>query len=162
MVYRHSLSYLFMRVRIRIKNRIQSEKKIDEKLVLSIGGIRQYFSIKGKDIDNTVVLFLHGGPGGPMTSVAYKYQYLWEQKYTLVNWEQRNAGKTYFLNKGKERVITDNLSIGVFVDDIYEIAIYLTERFHTDKIIIMGHSWGTVIGSLFAIRYRLWLKHILV
>lgn len=144
---------LFMRVRIRIKNRIQTEKKIDEKLVLFIGGIRQYFSIRGKDIDNPVVLFLHGGPGGPMTSVAYKYQYLWEQKYTVVNWEQRNAGKTYFINKGKERVITDNLSIGIFVDDIYEIAIYLTKRFHTDKIIIMGHSWGTIIGSLFAIRY---------
>lgn len=144
---------LFMRVRIRIKHRIQSEKKIDEKLVLSIGGIKQYFSIRGEDIDNPIILFLHGGPGGPMTSIAYKYQYLWEQKYTVVNWEQRNAGKTYFLNKGKERVIADNLSIDVFVDDIHEIAIYLTERFHSDKIIIMGHSWGTVIGSLFAIRY---------
>lgn len=66
----------FMRVKIRIKNRIQSEKNIDEKLVLSIGGIRQYFSIRGKDIDNPVVLFLHGGPGAPMTSVVYKYQYL--------------------------------------------------------------------------------------
>lgn len=144
---------ILMRVRIRIKHRIRSEKMIDEKLVLSIGGIKQYFSIRGKDIDNPVILFLHGGPGGPVTSVAYKYQYLWEQKYTVVNWEQRNAGKTYFLNKGKEQVIADNLSIGVFIDDIYEIATYLTERFHTGKIIIMGHSWGTVIGSLFTIKY---------
>lgn len=39
---------ILMRVRIRIKHRIRSEKMIDEKLVLSIGGIKQYFSIRGK------------------------------------------------------------------------------------------------------------------
>lgn len=144
---------IFMRMRIRIKHRIRTKKGIDEKLVLSIGGIKQSFSIRGKDTDNPIILFLHGGPGGPMTSVAYKYQSLWEQKYTVVNWEQRNAGKTYFLNKREKQIITDNLSISVFVEDINEIATYLTERFHTDKIIIIGHSWGTVIGSLFTLKY---------
>ncbi|MBB3108852.1 pimeloyl-ACP methyl ester carboxylesterase [Paenibacillus phyllosphaerae] len=134
-------------------HQIRSEKGIDEELVLDIGGIKQYLYIRGEDSGNPVVLFLHGGPGGPMTPMLYKYQYEWESYCTVVNWDQRNAGRTYLLNKNHADEVLATLTVDRMVEDIHEIVLYLKKRFRQESIIIMGHSWGTIIGSLFVQRY---------
>jgi len=126
---------------------------IDEEIVLSVGGIEQYLNIRGEDTSNPVILFLHGGPGGTMTSALHAYQYPWEQEYTVVNWDQRVAGKTYFLNKENAEELASQLSIDLMLDDLHEIVLYLRERFGKQKIIIMGQSWGSVLGSQFALEY---------
>lgn len=135
------------------EHQITTQKGIDQELVLEIGGIKQYLYLRGEDTNNPIILFLHGGPGGSMIPMLYTYQYGWESNYTVVNWDQRNTGKTYFLNKDNTEEVLSTLSADRIVEDIHEIVIYLTKRFHKEKIIIMGHSWGTVIGSLFVQRY---------
>lgn len=135
------------------KHRIHSKNGIDQELIIDIGGIKQYLYIRGQDTDNPVILFLHGGPGISMIPVLHKYQFKWEDDYTIVNWDQRNTGRTYFLNKKNADAVLASLSTNRLVEDIHEITLYLAKRFNQKNIIIMGHSWGTIIGSQFVQRY---------
>ena len=121
---------------------------LDEEKVIEINGIKQWLSIRGQHVNHPIILFVHGGPGSPMTPMIYKYQKYLEDEYTIVNWEQRNTGRTYFLNKAKETEIQKKLCIEQYVDDIYEVVTYLKETYKKD-IIIMGHSWGSTIGAIF-------------
>ena len=130
---------------------ITTEKGIDTEEIVEIGGIKQYLSIRGHDANNLILLVLHGGPGSPLSSEQYLYQRGWEKYYTVVNWDQRNAGKTYFLNDPEKTTYT--LSISRAMEDTREIVSYLKEKFKKDNVIILGHSWGTILGTTFAQNY---------
>ena len=125
---------------------------IDEERTVMINGIEQYLYIRGEDRANPVILFLHGGPGSPVTPMIYTYQSGLEGDYTVVNWDQRNAGKTYFLNKDRQEEVQATISIETSVQDTYELVQYLKQEFEQD-IIIMGHSWGSTLGVLFVNQY---------
>ena len=71
---------------------------LDEEKVIEINGIKQWLSIRGQHTNHPIILFVHGGPGSLMTPMIYKYQKYLEDEYTIVNWEQRSTGRTYFLN----------------------------------------------------------------
>lgn len=77
---------------------IKTKNGIEIYEVISIGGIQQFINIRGKDFDNPVLLFVHGGPRHVMTPIAHSFQDSWEDDFTVAQWDQRNAGKTYFLN----------------------------------------------------------------
>ncbi|WP_236879629.1 hypothetical protein [Clostridioides difficile] len=62
------------------------------------GGIQQALYIRGQNADNPIILWVHGGPGNSMMPFLQLYQYEWENDFTVVNWYQRNVGKTYFEN----------------------------------------------------------------
>lgn len=139
--------------KVRKEHHIVSEQGVDEEITLQVGGIPQHLYMRGQDTKNPVILFLHGGPGGAMSPMLYTYQYLWEDDYTVVNWDQRVSGKTYFLNKDNIQSITDTLSTEVLLEDAIEIIHYLNERFGKEKVILVGHSWGTVLGSQLALKH---------
>ncbi len=140
-----------IREKIRYDHRIVTENGIDEFVVTNIGGIEQCLYIRGNDRSNPIILFLHGGPGSPMTPFIYKYQDELENNHVVVNWDQRNSGKTYILNEGQGA--TENITVDILVEDVKEIVTYLSERFNRDNVVIMGHSWGTVLGTLFVQKY---------
>lgn len=133
------------------KSPITSEDGIDTEEIIEIGDTKQYLSIRGYDVNNPVLLVLHGGPGSPLTAEQYLYQRGWEKHYTVVNWDQRNVGKTYFLNDPEK--VTDTLSISRAVKDTKDVVLYLKEKFKKDNVIILGHSWGTILGTTFAQKY---------
>jgi pimeloyl-ACP methyl ester carboxylesterase len=118
---------------------------------IEIGGINQYINIRGNNIDNPIILFLHGGPGSPMTSLILGYQTEWEDTFTIVNWDQRNAGKTYTKNNFSQ--VFSTLNFEQILNDAWELTQHIKERFNKDKIIIMGHSWGSIIGSALVQRH---------
>ena len=68
-----------------------------------INGIRQYVQIRGKDKNNPILLFVHGGPGGSLAGICETVQAGWEEKFTVVNWDQRNTCKTFLQTKKKQR-----------------------------------------------------------
>ena len=70
-----------------------------------IGGIAQWVTIKGARCGNPVLLFLHGGPGNPMSPFADNLYRGWEQDFTLVQWDQRGAGMTYGKSKPAEDAV---------------------------------------------------------
>src|SRR5258708_16966556 len=84
--------------RIRVAQAIQSPPGIDSMEEIEVGGIKQWIHIRGRDRRNPILLYLHGGPGTPMMPFAYKFQAYLEGAFTVVEWDQRGSGKTYFAN----------------------------------------------------------------
>ena len=118
---------------------------IDLLETVEIGGIKQSLYIRGEDINKPVILFLHGGPGLPVIPFLHKFQYLWEKTYTIVQWDQRNAGKTFYLNDPD--VVLKSMSFERALEDAHEITQYLKQKLKKEQIIILGWSWGSVLGS---------------
>jgi pimeloyl-ACP methyl ester carboxylesterase len=63
-----------------------------------IDGIEQWVSIRGADRRNPVLLYIHGGPGYVSMPMSWWFARGWEDYFTVVQWDQRGAGKTYMLN----------------------------------------------------------------
>ena len=119
----------------------------------TIGGIKQSLIIRGENTGNPVLLFLHGGPG---TSEYSLFRYLnldIEDIFTVCYWEQRGAGMSYNKNIHKE-----TMNLEQMISDTIAVTDYLRYKFNKKKIYIMGHSWGTFLGS-YAVNKRPDLYH---
>jgi len=127
----------------------------EEKYVL-IGGIEQWITIKGKDLSKPVVLFLHGGPGSPSSPYSDAIFGQWEKDFILVHWDQRGAARTFGRNSpeelGEEYWIENPLTVEQMTADGIEVSEYLIEKLGKKKIIIVGSSWGSVLGVTMAIK----------
>lgn len=119
-----------------------SSTAIDETSFVSIGGIDQWISIKGENRDNPVLLVVHGGPGESQWPVADKYV-RWEKAFTVVLWDQRGAGHTY----GRYGAKTPNFTLDRIARDGTEVAEYLCRTLEKKKIIVLGHSWGSIVAT---------------
>ncbi|MBV4449255.1 alpha/beta hydrolase [Clostridium tyrobutyricum] len=108
-----------------------------------INGIDQYLFHGGTKYDNPVMLFLHGGPGFAESTLSHIFQEKWEEIFTIVHWDQRGAGKTFTKNPGRCP------TIDLMLKDLFEIIQYLKMKYNKQKIILFGHSWGTILGSIF-------------
>ncbi|HWR16269.1 MAG TPA: alpha/beta hydrolase [Terriglobales bacterium] len=128
---------------------------ISEHRTVAIGGIQQAITIRGNHKSNPVLLFIHGGPGYPIMPVSYTFQRPWEEYFTVVQWDQRAAGKTFGLNNPDK--VLPTLTTARFVDDAIELIRYLRTEFHQDKIFVLGHSWGSIIGLQIAQKHPEWL-----
>jgi len=116
---------------------------IDELKAVEIGGIKQWISVRGADPKNPVLLFLHGGPGTTMMGETWTYQRPWEDFFTVVQWDQRGAGKTFSEARRKTGA---PLSVDLMAKDTIELIQYLTKTYGKRKVILVGHSWGSVLG----------------
>ena len=134
-------------IAVRNFNLITSPAKINESLYLDINGQEQYINIRSTDINNPVILYLHGGPGNSDTPMSYVFSDYLVDDYTVVCWDQRGCGRTYFRNDDKNN---STLSFETALSDMEVLTSYLKERFSQEKIIIMGHSYGSVLGSAYA------------
>lgn len=136
-----ALAIMFFRIYNSLKTKIDTNNGIQENTYIKIGSIEQYLQIRGEDRNNPIILWLHGGPGFPLTYLTYYYQTALEKDYTIVYWEQRGCGRAFNGNKS-----SSNLTIQQLLTDTDEVIDYLQERFGQEKIIIIGQSWGTVLG----------------
>lgn len=114
---------------------------------VSINGINQYLFHCGTKQDNPVMLFLHGGPGSSEVLFAHAFQEKWEEIFTVIHWDQRGTGKTLTANPDKYP------TIDLMLRDLLEVVQYLKNKYNKEKIIILGHSWGSVLGSIFVKKY---------
>jgi pimeloyl-ACP methyl ester carboxylesterase len=113
-----------------------------------LAGGNQWISIRGNDLSKPVLLFLHGGPGSANLAKLRVEIPALEDHFIVVNWDQLGAGKSYHLGFDAR-----SLSIEKYISDAHELTLILKERFHTDKIYLMGFSWGTVPGLSLASRF---------
>jgi pimeloyl-ACP methyl ester carboxylesterase len=120
---------------------------IDESAYVKIGGIDQWLTIRGQDRNNPVLLILHGGPGDVTNAWGYAYFYEWEKYFTVVQWDQRGAGRT--LEKSGES-IAPTITIDRMAQDGIEVSEYLSGHLNQQKIVLVGHSWGSLLGLLMA------------
>lgn len=110
---------------------------------LEIGGVYQWIITRGKNENNPILLLLSGGPGGTETGRFLKFNDALEDHFVVVNWEQRGCEKSYSAIKD-----IDSFTLEQYVSDIHDLTEYLKDRFNKDKIYILGHSWGSIIGTL--------------
>jgi len=134
---------------------IDTTQGVNEQLKLRIGGVDQWVTIRGKDRRNPILLFLHGGPASTAMPEAYTFQTPWEDYFTVVQWDQRGAGKTYGANT--EEAMAPGMSIDGMTNDAAELVQYLREHYGKQKIFVLGHSWGTILGVNLAQRHPEWL-----
>ena len=124
-----------------------------------INGIRQYIQIRGADKKAPLMLFLHGGPGGSMAGLCHVMQPEWEHHFTVVNWDQRNACKTYLANKSNAAAISQSGTLEDYMADIDAVIAYLHTVYDFEEIILMGFSWGSLIGAEYAKRHGETVSH---
>jgi pimeloyl-ACP methyl ester carboxylesterase len=134
--------------------KVRGADGIDTGAFVRIGGIPQWISVRGRNRDAPLLLFLHGGPG--FTSIPSSWEYLtpWESYFTVVQWDQRGAGKTYGATAPEK--IAPTMSLERMVNDAEEVAAYLRRTYHRRKIVLVGHDWGSVLGAMLARRHPDW------
>ncbi len=115
------------------------EDSISEKVFLDINHSRQGMIIKGRNINNPIILVLHGGM--PEYFLTKRYPLNIEDDFTVVWWDQRGAGLSNNSKKGKEVI-----SLELLMDDTLAVTKYLLERFGKEKIYLLGHSGGSFLG----------------
>jgi proline iminopeptidase len=111
-----------------------------------IDGTEQSVVIRGRDRANPILLWIHGGPGSGQTPVARRFNGALEDKFTVVYWDQRYAGQSY----DPSLPVPKNLKIADYVADLGAVVDRLRARFHQSKVVLVGQSWGTVLGVLYA------------
>jgi pimeloyl-ACP methyl ester carboxylesterase len=121
---------------------------IAEITTVTIDGIDNCIVIRGRNVHNPVLLFLHGGPGTPELPLLSHFNRTLEDDFVVVYWEQPGTGKSY-----SESIPDSAMSIDKFVEYTRGIIDYLRARFSQDRVFLVGHSWGSIIALLTAKRY---------
>jgi pimeloyl-ACP methyl ester carboxylesterase len=137
---------------IAISNSVYSmdiNETIDAEFFVKSDGAELYIRVRGQNIHNPVLLFLHGGPGeatGPLFFQAYAGPEL--EKHFIVGYlHQRNTCKS-------PSVPVATLTIEQFVKDVYNVVEFLREKFNKDKIFLLGHSFGGILGYMYLLEYE--------
>jgi pimeloyl-ACP methyl ester carboxylesterase len=130
--------------------RIVTPDGVQETYKTRIGGIDQWITARGHDRANPIVLFVHGGPASPLTPTLWQFQRPLEEYFTMVTYDQRGAGKTFL--ETDPATIADTIRIARYVDDAIEVAEHLRQRYKKQKLILMGHSWGSIVGMHAALK----------
>jgi len=112
---------------------------IHEARYITLGNVNQFVIIRGEDIKNPVLLILHGGT--TETAHFIKFNSPLEKHFTVVYWEQRGEGKSY-----SKSIIKANPELSHYIQDTHELTQTLKKRFHKEKIFLLGHSWGSMLG----------------
>ncbi len=124
-------------------------KVIHEETFIQINGIKQWVTIHGES-SRPVILFLHGGPGSPVSPYSSNLYKDWEKDFIIVQWDQRGTGKTFGLIAPEELtpefLRSNPLNIHQMVADGIELSEYLLKYLKKKKIILFGTSWGSVLG----------------
>jgi proline iminopeptidase len=123
------------------RTQIDPAKGVDELYKVKIGGIDQWFHARGVNKSDPVLLWLHGGPGTPMMPFTSMFQNDIEKHFIVVHWDQRGAGKTHFANAAQSANSYDRM-----LKDAVEAAAMVKKRYGKDRLVIVGHSWGSMLG----------------
>lgn len=130
------------------ENRIDSPDGIESLERVTLNGVDQWIYLRGEHKNKPVLLFLHGGPGSPEMPLATKhYQGRLEREFVVVHWDQRGAGKSYSSLDPSQMTLDD------YVEDTVELTNLLRNRFQKEKIYLVGHSWGSVLGMTVVSRH---------
>ena len=113
-----------------------------------IGGIDQWVIVRGANLANPPLILLHGGPGMSETALFRYYNASLEQSFTVVYWDQRGAGKSF-----SPKIARSSMTVQQFLFDLDELVDSVCARVEQASVVLYGHSWGSVLGTLYAARH---------
>ena len=116
--------------------------------MIELGGVRQSIWIRGRDVKAPALILLHGGPGTSESALFRQYDGALEDHFLVVYWEQRGAGRSYHADLPRSSMTIDRM-----VRDLDELVDSVRSRFGKDRVALLGHSWGTILGTLYAHRH---------
>jgi pimeloyl-ACP methyl ester carboxylesterase len=136
--------WLLYSTKIKTPNGISSLEQLE------LGGMKQWIFIRSVDKKNPVLIFLHGGPGEPALGMSSSRKLDSEliKYFTVVHWDQRGAGKSYNKN-----ISVESMTLNQLFEDLNDLIDFLRDRFNSQKVFIVGHSGGTIIGIRTAYKY---------
>ncbi len=114
---------------------------IDQLESLNINNSKQWILQRGENQEKPVLLFVHGGPGSPLMYFSRAFDGVFTKDFIVVHWDQRGSGKSF--NPAES---VNNYHFQQYVDDGLAVVEYLISKFQRDKIILLGHSWGTMVA----------------
>ncbi len=125
---------------------------VNEQIYVRLDGSEGYINVFGASEDNPVIISLHGGPGSPTAFVDYCWQDCLADDYTIVAWDETGCGRSYYRN---EETDPDNASLSYEqqLNDLDALVDYCRDRFGQDKVIILGHSYGSMLGSSYVMAH---------
>ncbi|MEI8347057.1 MAG: alpha/beta fold hydrolase, partial [Pseudomonadota bacterium] len=137
---------LLLNYSLAVAQEISINKNLEK---IKINGTEQWLEINTQDEKLPVLLILHGGPGFSMMNLFHDINPDLEKHYTVVDWDQRGAGRSYSAN-----IYDYTMTLEQFIDDGHQVTLWLKKRFPTHpKIYLLGHSWGTMLGMMLVKKY---------
>jgi pimeloyl-ACP methyl ester carboxylesterase len=112
------------------------------------GGHRLGLMVRGHDRTDPVLLFVPGAPGGSETGAVRAHLSGLESHFVVATLDRRGGGASY---PALDPVST--MTPGENVADILAVTDHLRSRFHRDKIVLLAHSGGSLLGALAAFRH---------
>jgi proline iminopeptidase len=121
---------------------------IAEMQSVTIGGVPQSIWFRAANAANPALILLHGGPGASESALFRRFNAGLERNYLVVYWEQRGTGRSYHPD-----IPPESMTIEQLVRDLDEVVEVVRGRFGKRKVVLLGHSWGTVLGTIYAHRH---------
>ena len=119
---------------------------IAEEEWIEVNGLQQWTLTRGLDRDNPILLVLHGGPGAGEFAWFRAYNSNLEAEFVVVHWDQRGAGKSF----DPEATPPESMNLPQFIADIDVVVDHLRAKFGRERITLLGHSWGSLLGTMYA------------
>jgi pimeloyl-ACP methyl ester carboxylesterase len=104
--------------------------------------------IRGDNLENPPLVLLHGGPGMAETMMFRHCNAVLERGFTVIYWDQRGAGRSF-----NRKISRSSMTVAQFVADLNELVDTVRARLGKTQVVLFGHSWGSVLGALYAARY---------
>lgn len=121
---------------------------VAEARLVPLGGVEQWVLIRGADVANPPLVLLHGGPGFSETGMFRYFNAELEQRFTVVYWDQRGAGKS-----ARPEIPRSSLTVEQLLADLDALVDHVRARLDKPKVTIFGHSWGSALGVLYCARH---------
>ena len=129
---------------------IKPDIGINELRRVELNGVPQWVQIRGQNRANPTLLFLHGGPGAPMMAFGHEFQDRWEAEFNVVHWDQRGSGKSYFEQSVSPPQFDEMMA------DAEALVRWLQAHMGVERIYLLGHSWGSVLGAPLVLAHPEW------
>jgi pimeloyl-ACP methyl ester carboxylesterase len=121
---------------------ISTANGVDDGLFVDVGGVAQWITIRGTDRRNPVLLVVHGGPGTALSPLATAFL-PYERDWTVVQWDQPGAGRT-FSRAG--HTLPPTTTVASIAADGIAVTEHVAQRLGKDRVVLVGLSFGSVVG----------------
>lgn len=125
-----------------------ADHAVNDQHRVTTGDAGLYLLVRGARCDAPLMLWLHGGPGGAETPLFRLYDRALEDRFVVAYWDQRGAGRSY-----DPAADTALLTVERHIADLNSVIDHLHAQYGKRKIALVGHSWGSALGLLYAQRH---------
>lgn len=112
---------------------------------VKLGGIEQSVWFRGRSTRAPALILIHGGPGASESALFRHFDADLENHFLVVYWEQRGTGRSYHRDIPKS-----SMTIAQILSDLDGLIDTVRSRFAKDRVVLLGHSWGTILGTMYA------------